>query len=154
MGLVAQLAGRRVYIDTNIFIYALDDVPPFASLVQDVLDAVDLHRLHAVTSELTLCELLVVPFRQNDREAEDSGRAMLCQRPCLEVVPVSWPVLEKTARLRAAQLSLRTPDAIHLATAQLADCSVFLTNDAHLQIAEADLKTIVLSAFVDDSAKG
>ena len=43
-------------------------------------------------------------------------------------LPVSLSVLEEAARLRAAH-NLKTPDAIHAATALAAGCSLFVTND-------------------------
>jgi predicted nucleic acid-binding protein len=41
--------------------------------------------------------------------------------------------LELAARMRAADTHLRMPDAIHLASAQLAFCEMLLTNDNDLK---------------------
>ena len=43
--------------------------------------------------------------------------------------PITLPVLREVAQLRAAIPALRTPDAIHAATALAAGCAMFLTND-------------------------
>ena len=55
---------------------------------------------------------------------------------------VSVAIAEEAARLRAAY-TLRTPDAVQLATALDAGASAFLTNDARLA-AIPDLRVLVL----------
>lgn len=47
------------------------------------------------------------------------------------MAPVSRDVLLAAARLRA-EIGLKLPDAIHVATAQLTGCDQFLTNDARV----------------------
>jgi predicted nucleic acid-binding protein len=56
--------------------------------------------------------------------------------------PVSVTIAEEAARLRATY-TLRTPDAVQLATALDAGASAFLTNDARLA-AIPDLHVLVL----------
>ena len=45
------------------------------------------------------------------------------------IVPATQPILREGARLRAVVTSLRTPDALHAATARLNGCVQFITND-------------------------
>ena len=45
------------------------------------------------------------------------------------MISVAREILLEAARLRAATPALKTPDAIHAATALLHNCSVFITND-------------------------
>ena len=66
MGVVTTLQGRRVYLDTNVFIYALSGFPDYAPLLQKLFDAIDSGTLIGVTSELALAEALVMAFRHND----------------------------------------------------------------------------------------
>ena len=47
----------------------------------------------------------------------------------MRVEPITEAVLRRGAQLRAAAPTLRTPDAIHAATALEAGCAMFLTND-------------------------
>jgi predicted nucleic acid-binding protein len=44
-------------------------------------------------------------------------------------VPISRQILEAAAQIRAAS-GLKTPDAIHAATALIEGCTLFVTNDA------------------------
>ena len=144
MGLVNDLEGRRVYLDTNIFIYALNGFPAYAPTLVELFDCIESGGISAATSELTLAELLIVPFRHGNADEEKRCRMILRPRPYLPLLPVSIEILEAMARLRAAQPSMRTPDAIHAATAQLAKCDVFLTNDHRLK-AISGLRSVLLS---------
>jgi predicted nucleic acid-binding protein len=129
---MAQLIlSGRVYLDTNIFIYALEGYPAFRPILTTLFNALDRGELTAVTSELTLAEVLVKPLL--DRHAERQAAYLQVLRPStsLQVVPVSRDILLAAARLRA-DANLKLPDAIHAATAQLTSCDQFLTNDARL----------------------
>jgi predicted nucleic acid-binding protein len=48
----------------------------------------------------------------------------------LRLLPMGQSVVRKAAQLRADLPALRTPDALHAATALLAACTMFLTNDS------------------------
>jgi predicted nucleic acid-binding protein len=133
MGLLSELQGRRVYLDANVFIYALIGFPAYAAMLKELFEGIESGSVLAYTSELTFAELLIIPFRHGNVEEERRCRMILRPRPCLSLLPVTTDVLESLARLRAALPAIRTPDAIHAATAQLANCDVFLTNDRRLK---------------------
>ena len=67
---------------------------------------------------------------------------MLTPSAWLSVLPVERTILIEAARLQA-QLTLRLPDAIHVATAVAAGCSTLLSNDRRLRV-PADLKLLRL----------
>ncbi len=50
------LHGKRIYIDTNIFIYAVEGYSEFVEPLTSFFSAIDNSELEAVTSELTLAE--------------------------------------------------------------------------------------------------
>jgi predicted nucleic acid-binding protein len=84
------------------------------------------------TSELTILESLVAPLRSGDTLRQAEFDAFFASG-AVDVVPISRAILSEAARLRAATARLRTPDAIHAATALQTGCSTFLTNDASLR---------------------
>jgi predicted nucleic acid-binding protein len=133
MGLLNSFLGKRVCLDTNVFIYALNGLPRYTSLLGELFDAIEAGSITGVASELALGELLVIPFRHDDADEERRCRGIFHTAPGIGLQPVSMAVLEGAARLRAALPAIRTPDAIHAATAQLAGCHVLLTNDARLK---------------------
>jgi predicted nucleic acid-binding protein len=90
----------------------------------------------AVTSELTPLETLVGPLRSGDASLEALFRRILLHSPTLRLLPITRDILERAGRLRGAYPGLKTPDAIHAATALDANCTQMLTNDpAFRQIA-------------------
>jgi predicted nucleic acid-binding protein len=61
----------------------------------------------------------------------------------MQLIPISQTVLREAARLRAITPTLRTPDAIHAATAITSGCTEFLTNDRQLRTV-ANLPVVIL----------
>ncbi|NES25651.1 MAG: type II toxin-antitoxin system VapC family toxin [Symploca sp. SIO3E6] len=98
--------------------------------------------IEVLTSELTLMEVLVIPIRNSDTFLTDAYERLL-QSPQIQLVSIEPLILREAARLRAVTPSLRTPDAIHVATAMTSECSQFLTNDQRLRIIP-DLPVVIL----------
>lgn len=125
---MTRLLGKTVYADSNVFIYTVEGIEPYAQALRPLLASVAAGETRVVTSELTVAEVLVKPLRLADAVLYQAFEDALAA-PGVRLVPISYEVLLRTARLRAAG-RLRTPDAVHAATAQLSGCDVLLTNDA------------------------
>jgi predicted nucleic acid-binding protein len=132
LGWVDDLHGRVVGLDTMVFIYYIEDRPPYAEALNPFFQAVDDRHIEAITSVITLTEVLVRPIRlKNDllvaryRELLSSGRG-------LSVLSPSERIAEEAAILRANH-AFRTPDALQIATAVLSGAAAFLTNDFRLR---------------------
>lgn len=143
--LAAIPARSRIYLDTNVWIYALEGFESFAQPLAELFARIDDGELAAVTSELTLSEALVKPFQSNQHELERIYLDTLQSSETLTVAPVSREVLTSAARLRAQYPSIKLPDAIHAATALAQDARMFITNDARFGTVGA-LTSIVLNA--------
>jgi predicted nucleic acid-binding protein len=141
------IRGERVYLDTNIFIYALEGYPDFVDELTELFESLDEGNLSAVTSELTLAEVLVRPFIDGNTERHTAYQQALQSSEVLEVVPVSRDVLIEAALIRSIT-NLRLPDAIHAATARLTKCETFLTNDRRL-LAIPDIEVVLLSEVIE-----
>ena len=135
---LADLPSGKVYLDTNVFIYAVEAVPEYAVAVEALFGRIDDRSVVAVTSELTLGEVLAKPFEAGRYDIVAVYEEMLTPSPWLSVVPVERTILIQAARLQS-QLVLRLPDAIHVATAAIAGCSAVLSNDRRLRV-PADIK--------------
>ena len=133
MAELASLLGRSVYLDTNIFIYAVEGYQPEQAFIGGLLAALEQGRFAAVTSELTLAELLVKPFEPGREDVVSIYSGLLQPSDHLAVMPVGRGILIEAARQRAA-LRIRMPDAIHVASALAAHCDMFLTNDRRLKL--------------------
>jgi predicted nucleic acid-binding protein len=84
-----------------------------------------------VTSTVTITEVLVHPLRSGRLELVEAYRDILLGSVGMTAVPVSAEIAELAARIRAKH-NVRTPDALHLATALHSGAAVFVTNDRAL----------------------
>jgi len=132
MGALSTIDRRRVYLDTNLFIYLLEGYPDFADVLRALYTRIDQGEQEAVTSELTIAEVLVKPLIDGNRRLAQAYMQAVQSRGAFRVEPVRWSVLTEAARLRA-EGGLKLPDAIHMATAMLTGCAMFLTNDERLR---------------------
>lgn len=142
MGWVEDLHGQVVGIDTAPLIYYLEEHPTYLPLVDPFFNALARGELHAVTSTVTLIEVLTQPLRFGNTALAAQYRSLLLNNEAITVREVSVAIAEEAARLRATY-ALRTPDAVQLAAAIVADASAFLTNDARLA-AVTDLQVVIL----------
>lgn len=120
--------GALVALDTVVLIYFLERHSQHYPQVKDLFRSIEDHRLSAVMSSLALTELLVPAYRQEQTRAAEHLVALLQSFPHLKIVPLSCDIAVQAARLRA-RYGLRTPDAIHVATALHEQCSGMVTND-------------------------
>lgn len=61
MGFLDWLRGDYIYLDANIWIYALEPVSEYGQPLAALFEAADAGSLTLVTSELSLAEILVRP---------------------------------------------------------------------------------------------
>lgn len=86
----------------------------------------------AVTSTITLLELLVQPYRDQKDELTQKIFALAGTYPKLEWIPLTMNLADRAAELRA-RYRLSTPDAIQLATAIGHKAVCFYGNDRGLR---------------------
>lgn len=141
---IDSLAGRSAYLDANVFIYTLNAFPPLLPVLTRLFTLIDQGQLRAMTSELTLAELLVKPIRDGDLLAQQACQTMLLGNPRLTAMPITAQILMESARLRATT-PLKLPDALHLATATTVGCDVFLTNDNRFRLQSPAIEVLLLS---------
>ena len=122
------LARKKVYLDTNLFIYSVEVVAPWAETSNDFFAGLKSSEFSVVTSNLTLAECLVKPFKEQRSDLAKVYRQALSPRPYLNIAPIDDNILMFAAHLRA-KIGLKFPDAIHAATAVTQQCTTILTND-------------------------
>lgn len=123
------MAWRSAYLDANAVIGAVerDDGLQISALI-DLAQLADLY-----TSEITLHEVLVLPLRRGDKTLVEAFHAWFDTGTMLTVVPVSRSVLVRAAELRASS-SMKMPDAIHVASADLLHCDAIVSHDRRLHL--------------------
>ena len=121
----------RIYWDTMLFAYLLEDNPAHAARVRQIIGCMEKRRDTLCTSVLTIGELLVVPYKRGSTEVAQQIRYYL-QPPTVEILPFTVETAERFARIRGEH-RVTPADAIHLASAAQAGVDLFLTNDRKLQ---------------------
>ena len=116
---------RKIYLDSCIAIYLVEEHPAYCAVIEEALAGL---KGIVCYSPLTELECLVLPLRlkRHDLVAKFSSFFALN-------MPLAIPdsVYREATGLRA-EFGLKTPDALHLATARFHDCSEFWTNDDRL----------------------
>jgi predicted nucleic acid-binding protein len=119
---------RKVGLDTSIFIHQVEENYKYFHFTDSVFTWLEEPRSRAVTSTITLLELLVQPYRLGDIDRVNRFYALFSTYPHLEWLAPTLEIADMGARLRA-EYNLRTPDAIQAATSVNVDATGFLSND-------------------------
>jgi len=146
VGLVDELQGVRVCIDTAPIIYFIEKNPKYLGVLKPVFLEIDTGRIEAITSTITLLEVLVHPFRTKNDILAEKYRDILLYSGGLTTFEIFNEVSEMSSKLRA-KYSIRTPDAIQIAVGLLYRASKFLTNDSALKKV-SDIDVLVLDDFL------
>lgn len=132
MGFLADIQGKIVGLDTAPLIYFIEKHPTYHPLIRPFFVALAEGQCTVVTSTVTLVETLVHPIRKSHLELAQRYQEILLSAPHIMTYDLSPDIAQKAAEIRA-NLNVRTPDAIQLATAVHTGASFFLTNDRALQ---------------------
>ncbi len=147
MGILSAIVGNRIYLDTNVFIYALEGYSLYAGELAVLFAGIDEGTIQAVTSQLTLAETLVKPLMMGDLGRQALYEQAIRSRAALHVADIDRDILVEAARLRATT-GLKLPDAVHAATARRANCTVIVTNDARFRVVSG-IDVVLLSEVID-----
>lgn len=101
MGLVADLGGGPVGVDTAIFVHFIKEHPRFLPLLEPLFREVSEGGKELVTSALTLFEVLAVPCRSGDHLLAGRYETLLTQSRGVHVADISRDHLRAAAQLRA-----------------------------------------------------
>ncbi len=130
-----------VYLDANAFIYSVERIEPYNTLLQPLWNEAHAGRFSLVSSELVILETLVGPMRQRDTLVADLFRSLFNSNEVALIAPTRQ-IWELAASLRA-ELGLQSTDALHAATAIAMGCTQFVTNDTDFRRVR-DLPTVIL----------
>ena len=121
---------RKIFFDTNLFIYLLEDSGKRGQLVAEIVERISKRKDQLLTSTLTLAEVLVKPLSVHDVAWADQYEKLL------DGQGVSLLAFDRAAARAYAQIrqdkTIKPPDAIQLACAASAGCDLFITNDDRL----------------------
>lgn len=120
---------KLVGLDTNIFVYYFERHPRFGPRTKTIFDLLSQNKLTAVTSLISLTELLSVPASATKIEGLKN---LFLSTPNLNSIELNQIIALGAAKIRR-DYSFRLPDSIQLATALHTKAQVFITNDRRLK---------------------
>ena len=138
-----------VGLDTAIFIYHLEENPTCFPLTQFLFSSIEMGAIRGITSTITLMEIIVKPLALGQEAIARQYETLLVNFPNLEIADLDRAVIRRAAQIRAAY-SIRTPDALQLATGLIRGVQAIFTNDRRLERLSEELEVIVLDDFVID----
>jgi predicted nucleic acid-binding protein len=133
MGVKERLRGKRVYFDTNIFIYLLEGNDTLRAQIKTLQALIMAGDISIFSSELAYTEILPPAVRAKKMIAIESVQQFLENSDVFHLVPISKVICIQAGILRG-ETGMKTPDAIHVASAMAESCDAFLTNDAGIQL--------------------
>ena len=137
---------KIIGLDTAPFIYFIENVAPYADLLEPVFSLLENHALRAVTSTVTFAEILTKPFADKNFSLADEIKFTLKSFSSLSLASIDEKLGEAAALIRA-RYTIRLPDALQVAAAIQREATLFLTNDKRVRKVAA-VEVLVLSDFL------
>jgi len=139
-------AHRRIALDTSVFVYQVEANVRYLPFTEHIFLWLERPVSRAITSTITMTELLVQPYRILDEYRANQFLGLLSTFPNLDWVAPSLEIADLAARIRALY-RLRTPDALQAATAVRASATGLITNDPIFERVEG-FETLVLDRLL------
>ncbi|MBC7869204.1 MAG: PIN domain-containing protein [Chitinophagaceae bacterium] len=135
-------------VDSSPLIYFIERSPRYIDLMRVIVKRIDEGTIEALTSVITLTEVLVQPIKFNNVTIEQSYRQILSGSRNFTLKAITYDIAEQAARLRA-KYNLKTPDALQVAASLDGGCDAFLTNDLGLKRVD-EIQILVLDELEID----
>jgi len=120
----------RVYWDSMVFVYWLEDHPSYAPRVEYIFQSMMARGDRFCASYLSIGEVLARPLKQKQVQLVERIEQFF-DSGLMEMLPFDRRAAGEFARLRATA-NVTPADAIHLACAGAAGVDLFLTHDKSL----------------------
>jgi predicted nucleic acid-binding protein len=146
MELAETLTGKIVFFDSPPFIYVFEEKQPYKKLLEPVFYAVDNGTIRAVSSRITVIEVLTKPYRFGQWNLAERYREVFSHQSNIGMLSLTQKTADLAAQIRGKH-GLKTPDAIQWATAMLHKVDYFLTNDQGFKIVNDD-RILIIDDFL------
>lgn len=145
--LEALRSHRRVALDTNVVIYALEKVSPYDELAQHLLHFLERGFLTALVSIVVEAEVLVKPLHERNQLAVDKAELFFRKFPNLMMRAFDRTLVRRAALVRAHS-RLPLPDAIIVATALEERCDAIIGNDVTMARRPTGIQYLLLDNYI------
>ena len=137
---------KIVGIDTSPFIYHFQREAVYSKVTIALFNAVENGLIRAVTSMITLMEILIKPMIEGNVKVAEEYKILLQTFPNLSLRAIDHKVASRAADLRA-NYRIRAPDALQLGAAIEEGAEAFVTNDERLSKVK-DVSVLILKSFL------
>lgn len=131
---------KLIGIDTNIFIYYFQGNNSVGANAKRIFEGLISAKIKAVTSIITLMELLSLPSSKTNIEILKNH---FLETPNLTIQDINQSIALEAARIRRVY-KFSIPDAIQLATCLFHKADLFMTNDKKIKSFK-ELTVIIIS---------
>lgn len=123
--------GRRIALDTNVFVYALENQGKLGDGARDLLQRIKAEKPIVYTSVITIHEVLTGVYKKGMAEKVPDYVLAITGDGLIRIVDFTQQIALTSAQIRA-KYGLKTPDAIQIASAISAGASTFFTGDKRI----------------------
>lgn len=136
-----------VALDSSCFIYHIEENRKYLPFTEVLFERLlPRRRVSAISSTLLLTEVLTKPIGEGRMDLVLAYKSIIVSFPSLRLISFDADIAEKAAYFRS-QYDLRTPDAIHIATAFVSGAGAVVGNDAKWKKVR-EIDAIVLDEFI------
>ena len=121
----------RIYWDTMLFVYWLEENPQFGKRVDAIWSRMQERNDELITGALALGELLAGAYKRGADKQRIQDVRTAFESAVSELIPFSAETADLFGRIKGS-LGIPSADAIHLACAASTGADIFLTNDMKL----------------------
>ncbi len=121
---------KKLFIDTSVFIYLLEDHPLYSSKIINLFDYCQKHHIELTTSSISFMEFCVKPYEQNKTEVIEHFKELLIDMD-ITLYTVNIEIAEIAAKLRA-EYKLKSMDALQIAVKKYSESDRIVNNDKEL----------------------
>jgi len=131
----------KIALDTNLLIYFLENIEPYASKVETLLNSFMKGKNQGIISTINIAEVLTGFYVAEDEKRAAKAKSLLqdLTHNGFEIVPVTLPIADLAARLRAKRRG-KLPDALIVATAINKGADLIYSQDEDIQRFGEDVK--------------
>ena len=121
---------KKIFLDTAPIVYYLENNEIYCPRMKKFWKIYE--DCDYITSAVTITEYLTYPYQQNNLKQINAFYDFIDGMD-IEIKSINKVIAEKAAQIRAEYKFFKTMDALQLATACIAGCDLFLTNDKQLK---------------------
>ena len=135
----------KIALDTNVLIYFLEGIEPYATKVEDLLYSLTSGKNEGVVSTMSIAEVLTGFYIAKDEKGAAKTKSLFrdLTRDGFKIAPVTFEIADIAASLRARRGG-RLPDALIVATAIDQAADLVYSQDEDLLRFSEDIKILKL----------